>query len=61
MSFSPLQVTFLPLKKIEKEIEFGDINVIPTSEAKCFHKRVITYNPCKCTTSDLQETIIEHH
>jgi hypothetical protein len=40
MSSSPLQVTFLPLKKIEREIELKDISIRSTSETKCFYKRI---------------------
>jgi hypothetical protein len=61
MSFSPLQVTFLPLKKIEKETKFENIGVRLTFNAKCFHKKIMAYNLCKCATPDLQEIIIKYH
>jgi hypothetical protein len=61
MSSSPLQATLLPLERIKKEIELGDIDVRPTFEAKCFHKRIMAYNLCKCATSIPQEIVIEHH
>jgi hypothetical protein len=61
ISFSPLQVTFLPLERIQKEIELGDIDTRPTSKAKCFHKRIMTYKLCKCATLDPQEIVIKHH
>jgi len=56
MSFSPLQVTLLPLERTKKEIELGDIGIRPTSKAKCFHKKIMA-----CTTLNLQKSIIEHH
>jgi hypothetical protein len=61
MSSSPLQVTFLPLERTEKEIELGDIDIKPTSEAKCFHKKIMAYNLYRCVTPDPQETIIKHY
>jgi hypothetical protein len=61
MSSSPLQVIFLPLERIEKEIELGDTDIRPTFETKCFHKKIMAYNLCKCATPDLQEIIIKYH
>ncbi len=61
MSSSPLQVTFLPLERTEKEIELGDIDIKPTSEAKCFHKKIVACNLCRGITLDLKKTIVEHH
>jgi hypothetical protein len=50
MSSSPLQITLLPIKKIEKKTKLEDIGIKLASEAKCFHKKIMAYNPCRCTT-----------